>query len=118
MIYKTEIELDEENLRNLIVKLIEDLEKRITISDELKEKLKTIKIKEDNDDNDEEDNDIGIESDDEDNIYVNKSLIDNRIRFGGCLAGYILKNSEHDIKIADLLGELFFGQNKKWFSLF
>jgi hypothetical protein len=118
MIYKTEPELDEENLRNLIVKLIEDLKKKITISDELKEKLKNIKIKEDNEDNYEEDNDIGIESDDEDNIYVNKSLIDNRMRFGGCLAGYILKNSEHDIKIADLLGELFFGQNNKWFNLF
>ena len=68
--------------------------------------------------NRDDNNEIGIESDDEDNIYVCKNLIDNRIRFGGCLAAYILKNSDHNLEIADLLGEMFFGQNKKWFNLF
>ena len=123
MIYKTESEIDEEKLRVLVTKLLEDLEKKITIRDELKEKLKTIKIKEttelDEDTEDEDDNnEIGIETDDDDNIYVCKNLIENRIRFGGCLAAYILKNSDHNLEIADLLGEMFFGQNKKWFNLF
>jgi len=115
MIYKEETELNEENLKNLIAKLIEDLEKKLTISTELKEKLTTIKIR-DNDEDDEES--CAIETDEDGDIYVFKSLIDNRLRFGGSLVSYILKNSEQDIKISDLLGEVFLGGNKKWFGLF